>query len=212
VSCCSQKLPVVNVTVKRRDTRSRHVGIRKSNANEPSTTHRNTTRTTSEPELPARAGKSAEVTCLLAVRCLVYRGRDSSLGFRAELENLVCGGKGKGRSGSPVRPKVPARTPGANCFVVARKRGNSRAFETAVAILLLNPKNSHIFVLGYGWFFIDAVACYHLSPADTVKENAEPCLAGCRTEIKAVERACAKGSSRRSDVEFCRVWLLPRHY
>jgi hypothetical protein len=131
VSCFSQKLQVVNVTVKRRDTRSRHVGIRETNANEPPTTHRNTTRTTSEPELPARAGRSTEATYLLAVRCPVYRGRDSSLGFRTELENLVCDGKGKGTSGSPVRPKVPTRKPGANCFVVARKRSNSRGAKGA---------------------------------------------------------------------------------
>jgi len=44
-------------------------------ANEPPTTHRNTTRTTSEPELPARAGRSTEATYWLAVRCPVYRGR-----------------------------------------------------------------------------------------------------------------------------------------
>src|ERR1035441_1942412 len=74
--------------------RSRHVGIRETNANEPPMTHRNTTRTTSEPELPASAGKSTEVTYLLAVRCPVYRGRDSSLGFRTELENLVGDAKG----------------------------------------------------------------------------------------------------------------------
>ena len=120
------KAAVVNVTVKRRDTRSRHVGIRETNANEPPTTHRNTTRTTSEPELPARAGRSTEATYLLSVRCPVYRGRDSSLGFRTELENLVCDGKGKGTSGSSVRPKVPTRKPEANWFVVPRKRGNSR--------------------------------------------------------------------------------------
>ena len=131
VSCFSQKLQVVNVTVKRRDTRSRHVRIRETNVNEPPTTHRNTTRTTSEPELPARAGRSTEATYLLAVRCPVYRGRDSSLGFRTELENLVCDGKGKGTSGSPVRPKVPTRKPGANCFVVARKRSNSRGAKGA---------------------------------------------------------------------------------
>ena len=140
VSCFSQKAAVVNVTVKRRANleyrnqrgiRSRHVGIRETNANEPPTTHRNTTRTTSEPELPARAGKSTEATYLLAVRCPVYRGRDSSLGFRTELENLVCDGKGKGTNGSPVRPKVPMRKPGANCFVVAKKRGNSRGAKGA---------------------------------------------------------------------------------
>ena len=53
-------------------------------------------------------------------------------------------------------------------------RLGSGAFETAVAILLLSPKTarwaagltvvwmtavilSHIFVLGYGWFFVDAL-------------------------------------------------------
>src|SRR5258708_18259389 len=120
------KASVVNVTVKRRDIRSRHVEIRETNANEPPATHRNTTRTTSEPELPARAGKSTEVTYLLAVRCPVYRGRDSSLGFRTELENLACDGKGKGTSGSPVRPKVPMRKPGTDCSIGALIRGNSR--------------------------------------------------------------------------------------
>ena len=75
------KAAVVNVTVKRRDLRSRHVGIRETNVNEPPRTHRNTTRTTSEPELPARAGRSTEAIYLLAVRCPVYRGRDSSSGL-----------------------------------------------------------------------------------------------------------------------------------
>src|SRR5258708_12828297 len=95
------KASVVNVTVKRRDIRSRHVGIRETNANEPPTTHRNTTRTTSEPELPARAGRSTEATYLLAVRCPVYRGRDSSLGFRTELENLVCDVSEKAQAETP---------------------------------------------------------------------------------------------------------------
>jgi len=85
VSCFSQKLRWWTSTVKRRDRRARHVGIRETNANEPPTTHRNTTRTTSEPELPARAGKSTEDTYLLAVRCPVYRGRDS---IRAFVRNL----------------------------------------------------------------------------------------------------------------------------
>ena len=38
-------------------------------------------------------------TYLLAMRCPVYRRRDSSFGFRTELENLACDGKGKGTSG-----------------------------------------------------------------------------------------------------------------
>jgi hypothetical protein len=46
-------------------------------------------------------GRSTEATYLLAVRCPVYRGRDSSLGLRAELENLVCEGKGKATSRRP---------------------------------------------------------------------------------------------------------------
>ena len=87
--------------------------------------------TTSEPELPARAGKSTVDTYLLAVRCPVYRGRDSNPGFRTELENLVGDAKGKGTSGRPMRPKVPKHRQGRNCFVVARKRGNSRGAKGA---------------------------------------------------------------------------------
>ena len=68
--------------------------------------------TTSEPELPARAGKSTADTYLLAVRCPVYRGRDSNLGFRMELENLVGDAKGKGTSGRPMRLKVPKHRQG----------------------------------------------------------------------------------------------------
>ena len=81
-------------------------------------THRNTTRTTSEPELPASAGKSTEGTYLLVVRCPVYRGRDSSLGFRTELENLVGDVKGKGTSGGTMRLKVPMHQPESHCSIV----------------------------------------------------------------------------------------------
>jgi hypothetical protein len=38
-------------------------------------------------------------TYLLAMRCPVQKRRESSLGFRAELENLVGDDKGKGTSG-----------------------------------------------------------------------------------------------------------------
>jgi hypothetical protein len=116
--------------VKRRG-KTRHVRIRETNANEPLTTHRNTTRMTSKPGLPAISGKGTEETCLLAVRCPVHRRRDSNSGFRTELENLVCDAKGKGTSGSPARPKVPKRRPGADCSVVAVKRGNSRGAKGA---------------------------------------------------------------------------------
>jgi hypothetical protein len=50
-----------------------------------------------------------EETYLLAMRCPVYRRRDSNPGFRAELENLAGDGKGKGTNGSTVRPKAPMR-------------------------------------------------------------------------------------------------------
>ena len=72
-----------------------------------------------------------EETYLLAMRCPVYRRRDSNPGFRTELENLAGDGKGKGTSGRTVRPKVPMRKPGADCSVVARKRGNARGAKGA---------------------------------------------------------------------------------
>ena len=74
---------------------------------------------------PACSGNSMEETYLLAMRCPVYRRRDSNPGFRAELENLVGSGEGKGASGRTVRPKVPMGQPGADCSVVAAKQGNA---------------------------------------------------------------------------------------
>jgi len=52
--------------------------------------------TTSKPEVCFYSGKSVAETCILATRCPVYRRRDSHLGFRTELENLVGDAKGKG--------------------------------------------------------------------------------------------------------------------
>ena len=59
------------------------------------------------------------------MRCPVYRRRDSNLGFRAELENLVGWVKGKGASGRTVRLKVLMGQPGADCSVVVGKQGNA---------------------------------------------------------------------------------------
>ena len=59
-------------------------------------------------------------TYLRAMRCPVYRRRESHSGFRTELENLAGDGKGKGTSGRTVRPKVPMRQSGADCSVVWR--------------------------------------------------------------------------------------------
>jgi len=73
--------------------------------------------------LPGREGHGSNL--------LTYRGRDSSLGFRTELENRVGDAKGKGTSGHPTRPKEPMHRSGAHCLVVARKRGNSRGAKGA---------------------------------------------------------------------------------
>jgi len=62
-----------------------------------------------------------EDTYLLAMRCPVHRRRDSSPGFRTELETLAGDGKGKVTSGSTARPKVPMRQSGADYSVVAVK-------------------------------------------------------------------------------------------
>jgi hypothetical protein len=43
--------------------------------------------------------KGMEGTCLLSMWCPVYRERDSSPGFRTELENLAGDAKGKDTSG-----------------------------------------------------------------------------------------------------------------
>ena len=75
---------------------------------------------TPEPGLHHCSGMSMEDTCLLAMRCPVYRRRDPDPGFRTELETLVGDGKGKGTSGDPT--KVPMGMTGADHPVVATKR------------------------------------------------------------------------------------------
>ena len=70
-------------------------------------------------------------TYLLATRCPVYRRHDSHLGSCMELENLSGDAKGKGTSSETVRPKVPMRRVGADCSVIARKRGNARGAKGA---------------------------------------------------------------------------------
>lgn len=73
-----------------------------------------------------------EDACLLTMWCPVFRRRDSHTGCRTELENLTDDAKGKGTSGDPARPKVPMRRGGADCFVVAMKRGNARGAKAEV--------------------------------------------------------------------------------
>jgi len=53
------------------------------------------------------SGMSMEDTCLLAMRCPVYRRRDPDPGFRTELE--VGDGKGKGTRAPHESTDAPAR-------------------------------------------------------------------------------------------------------
>jgi hypothetical protein len=65
-------------------------------------------------------------TYLRAMRCPVFRQRESHPGFRTELESVAGDDKGKGPSGCSARPKVPMRQSGADCLVVPMKRSNVR--------------------------------------------------------------------------------------
>ena len=93
--------------------------------------HRNDPRWHQNRSLPRALGIAWKTTYLLAMRCPVFRRRNSNSGFRTELENLVGDAKGKGTSGSPMRPKVPMRRPGADCSVVVMNRINSRGAKGA---------------------------------------------------------------------------------
>src|SRR5262249_25147830 len=70
--------------------------------------------------------KAWRISYLPAMRRPVYGRRDSHSGSLTELGNLAGDAKGKGTSGETARPKVPMRWPGADRFVLARKRGNAR--------------------------------------------------------------------------------------
>src|SRR6202007_3451604 len=81
---------------------------------------------TSKLGLHSYSRKNMARTYLLAMWCPVQRRRESHAGSCTELENLADDAKGKGTSGDPARPKVPKRRSGADCLVVAMKRGNAR--------------------------------------------------------------------------------------
>jgi len=111
--------------------KSRHVRVRETNASEPLMRPRNGSTGGIKTGAPPLSGKSMAETCILAMRCPGYRWRDSNFGSGPELENLFGGDKGKGTSGSSARPKVPIRRAGADCPVVAMKRGNARGAKGA---------------------------------------------------------------------------------
>ena len=132
ISCFGPKTAVVNVMVKRRGDRSCHVWIRETSASDPlikasksnSDEHRN-------QSYPLALGTAWRLPAYWPCGVPVHRRRDSNSGFRMELENRASDAKGEGTSGGPTRPKVPMHWPGAHCFVVAEKRGNSRGAKGA---------------------------------------------------------------------------------
>ena len=89
---------------------------------------------TSKPELVTCSGNSVAETYLLATWRPVYRGRDSSPGFRMELENLVGDAKGKGTSGRTARPKVPMGQAGADCSVVRAEQRVAQGVRVPLAL------------------------------------------------------------------------------
>ena len=85
----------------------------------------------SKPESSPCSGNSMEETYLLAMRCPVYRRRESIPGFRTELENLAGDGKGKAQADEPRGRKYRCAGAGADCSVVVLKRGNARGAKGA---------------------------------------------------------------------------------
>jgi hypothetical protein len=120
VSCFGPKTAVVNVMVKRRGERSRHVWIRETSASDPaikasksnSDEHRN-------QSYPLAPGTAWRLPAYWPCGVPVNRRRDSNSGFRMELENRARDAKGEGTSAGPRRPTIPMHWPGAHCFVVA---------------------------------------------------------------------------------------------
>src|SRR5450759_1794638 len=85
----------------------------------------------SKPGSSPCSGKGMEETYILAMRCPVYRRRESIPGFRTELENLAVDGKGKAQAYEPRGRKYRCIGAGADCSVGAVKRGNARGAKGA---------------------------------------------------------------------------------
>src|SRR5258708_5201703 len=60
-----------------------------------------------------------------------WRRREAQPGSCMERENLAGDAKGKAQAAPTVRLKVPMRRGGADCFVVAMKRGNAHGAKGA---------------------------------------------------------------------------------
>jgi hypothetical protein len=125
ISCCGPMVVVVNVMVKRRGIRSRHVGMREPSASELLKTHRYPFKRRQNRGcllVPGKAWwKPTYRPC--GVRCI-----GSGNLIRAFVRNLRTWWAmvtEKAQTAKTVRPKVRMRPPGADYSVVAKKQGNS---------------------------------------------------------------------------------------
>jgi hypothetical protein len=102
ISCFGPKTAVVNVMVKRRGERSRHVWIRETSVSHPlakasksnSDEHQNRS-------YPLALGKAWRLPTYRPCGVPVHRRRDSNSGFRTELENRASDAKGKAQVEDP---------------------------------------------------------------------------------------------------------------
>src|SRR5713226_3315289 len=71
------------------------------------------------------------------------RRREAQPGSCTERENLAGDAKGKGKAAPTARPKVPMRRRGADCSVVAMKRGNACGARRQVIVVEHGPTGSN---------------------------------------------------------------------
>src|SRR5436189_3514184 len=86
----------------------------------------------SKPGADPSSGISLGDALRLPKRHPACRRREAQPGSCMERENLDGDAKGKGTSGSNREAEIPMRRLGADCFVVALKRGNARGAKGAV--------------------------------------------------------------------------------
>src|SRR5207302_9049144 len=85
----------------------------------------------SKPGADPSSGISLGDALRLPKRHPACRRREAQPGSCMERENLDGDAKGKAQVAQTARPKVPMHRLGADCFVVALKRGNARGAKGA---------------------------------------------------------------------------------
>src|SRR5213083_1666747 len=83
----------------------------------------------SKPGADPSSGISLGDVLRLPKRHPACRRREAQSGSCTERENLAGDAKGKAQAAPTARPKVPMRRRGADCLVVAMKRGNAPSSE-----------------------------------------------------------------------------------